>query len=75
MAFRAAAFLKLSFVWKGLKRLLPASWMERKRRFDYRVARSVIRKRRMTLAQLEERKDSLPFRMGLLVEFLRSPTR
>jgi len=75
MAFRAAAFLQLALLWKGLKRLLPASWLARKRRFDYRVARTVIRKRRMTLAQLEARKDSLPFRMGLLVEYLRGPRR
>lgn len=75
MAFRAAAFLQLSLIWKGVKRLLPASWLAWKRRFDYRVARTVIRKRRMTLAQLEARKDSLPFRMGLLVEYLRSPGR
>ena len=75
MVFRAAAFLQLSLIWRGLKRLLPASWLERKRRFDYRVARSVIRRRRMTLAQLEARKDSLPFRMGLLVEYLRGPKR
>lgn len=73
MAFRAAAFLQLSLLWKGLRRLLPASWLARKRRFDYRVARSVIRKRRLTLAQLEARKDSLPFRMGLLVDYLRGP--
>ncbi len=73
MAFRAAAFLQLSLIWKGLRRLLPASWLARKRRFDYRVARSVIRKRRLTLKQLEARKDSLPFRMGLLVEYLRGP--
>lgn len=70
MAFRAAAFLKLSLVWQAMKRLLPASWLARKRRFDYRVARTVIRRRRMTLAQLEARKESLPFRMGLLVEYL-----
>jgi hypothetical protein len=71
MAFRAAAFLQLSLLWKGLRRLLPASWLERKRRFDYRVARGVIRRRRMTLKQLEARKDSLPFRLGLLVDYLR----
>ena len=71
MAFRAAAFLQLSLLWKGLKRLLPASWLEWKRRFDYRVARTVIRRRRMTVRQLETRKDSLPFRMGLLFDYLR----
>ena len=71
MAFRAAAFLQLSLLWKGLRRLLPASLLERKRRFDYRVARTVIRRRRMTLRQLEARKDGLPFRIGLLVEYVR----
>ncbi len=71
MVFRAAAFLQLSLIWKALRRLLPASWLAWKRRFDYRVARTVIRKRRLTLRQLEARKDSLPFRMGLLIEYLR----
>lgn len=71
MAFKAVAFLQLSLVWRALRRLLPMSWLERKRRFDYRVARTVIRRRRMTLKQLEARKDNLPFRMGLLVEYLR----
>ena len=71
MAFKAIAFLQLRWLWRGISRVLPASWLERKRRFDYRVARSVIRRRRLTLKQLEARKDSLPFRMGLLVEYLR----
>ena len=75
MAFRAAAFFKLAVLWQGIKRLLPAAWLARKRRFDYRVARTVIRRRRLTLAQLEARKDSLPFRLGLLVEYLRGPKR
>lgn len=75
MLFRAAAFFQLSLLWKGLKRLLPASWLARKRRFDYRVARTVIRQRRLTLKQLEARKESLPFRMGLLVEYLRGPSK
>lgn len=73
MAFKAVAFLQLSLLWKGVRRLLPASWLERKRRFDYRVARTVVRRRRLTMRQLEARKDSLPFRMGLLVEYLRGP--
>lgn len=74
MAFKTAAFLQLSLLWKGLKRLLPASWLARKRRFDYRVARTVIKRRNMTLKQLEARRDSLPFRMGLLVDYLRGPS-
>ena len=73
MAFKAVAFLQLSLFWRWLRRLLPASWLERKRRFDYRVARTVIRRRRMTLRQLEARKDGLPFRMGLLLDYMRGP--
>lgn len=74
MLFRAIAFLQLAWVWRGLTRVLPASWLERKRRFDFRVARAVVRRRRLTIKQLAERKDNLPFRMGILVEFL-LPTR
>lgn len=74
MAFRAAAFFQLALIWRWLKRRLPATWLERKRRFDYRVARTVVRRRRMTLRQLEARKDSLPFRMGILFDYLRGPS-
>ena len=71
MTFKAIAFLQLSLVWRGIRRLLPASWLERKRKFDYRVARAVIRRRRMTIKQLAARKDSLPFRMGLMIDYIR----
>jgi len=70
MAFKALAFLQLKWLWRGLSRLLPATWLQRKRRFDYRVARAVIRRRRLTVKQLAEKKDSLPFRLGVLVEYL-----
>ncbi len=70
MTFKAVAFLQLSLVWKGVRRLLPESWLERKRRFDYRLARAVIRRRRLTVRQLADRKDSLPFRLGLLFDYL-----
>ena len=70
MVFRAVAFLQLKWLWRGIARILPASWLARKRRFEYRVARTVIKRRRMTLRQLEDRKDSLPFKMGLLVQYL-----
>lgn len=70
MAFKAVAFFQLGWLWKLVKRVLPASWLARKRRFDYRVARAVVRKRRLTLKQLADRKDSLPFRIGLLFEYL-----
>lgn len=71
MAFRAVAFLQLSWLWRLIRKIVPSSWLARKRRFDYRVARAVIRRRRMTIRQLADRKESLPFRMGLLVEYLR----
>lgn len=74
MAFRAAAFFQLALIWRWIKGRLPATWLDRKRRFDYRVARTVIRRRRMTLRQLEERKDNLPFRLGLLFDYLRKPS-
>lgn len=71
MTFKAIAFLQLSWGWRMLRSVLPASWLERKRRFDYRVARAVIRRRRLTIRQLAERKDSLPFRLGILVDYWR----
>ncbi|WP_413717608.1 hypothetical protein [Silicimonas sp. MF1-12-2] len=74
MAFKAVAFFQLSWAWRLLRRVLPASWLERKRRFDYRVARAVVRRRRMTIRQLSERKDSLPFRLGILVDYWRGGT-
>lgn len=71
MSFKAVAFLQLAWLWRLVRRVLPESWLERKRRFDYRVARAVIRRRRMTIRQLADRKDSLPFRIGLLIDYFR----
>ncbi|MGH1415930.1 MAG: hypothetical protein ACRBB0_20765 [Pelagimonas sp.] len=70
MVFKAVAFLQLGLLWKGLQKLLPERVLKRKRAFDYRVARAVIRRRRMTVRQLADRKESLPFRMGLMVDYL-----
>lgn len=70
--FKAIAFLQLNWLWRGLKRVLPASWLERKRRFDFRMARAIVRRRRMTVQQLAERKDTLPFRIGFLIDYLRA---
>ena len=71
MTFKAVAFFQLKWLWRGIARVLPESWLRKKRRFDFKVARTVIRRRRMTLRQLEARKDSLPFRMGLLFDYWR----
>lgn len=68
--FKMLAFLQLRWLWRGLRRLLPRRWLEAKRRWDYRVARAVVRRRRMTVRQLAARKDTLPFRMGVMLEYL-----
>ncbi len=73
MAFRSLAFLQLTWVWKLLQWALPESVLERKRKLDYRVARMVVRRRRMTVKQLAERKDSLSMRLALIAEYLRQP--
>ncbi|MEM0945997.1 MAG: hypothetical protein AAGK37_01220 [Pseudomonadota bacterium] len=58
MAFRTVAFLQLSWLWRELRRMLPQSYLDRKRRLDFRMARMVVKKRRMTLRQLASQKDS-----------------
>lgn len=68
--FKTIAFLQLRWLWAFLRKLLPAGILRRKRRLEYRIARAVIRRRRMSLRQVAERKDSLPFRMGLMVDYL-----
>ncbi|MBW4985178.1 hypothetical protein KZZ07_21780 [Mameliella sp. CS4] len=73
MLFKALAFFQLGWLWKGIKRLLPASVLERKRRMEFRIARAIVRRRRMTLKQLVERKGRLPFKLGLLAEYLFHP--
>lgn len=73
MMFRTIALLQLGWLWRLIKWALPPSLLERKRRFDYRVARAVVRRRRMTASQLADRKDSLPFRLGLIAEYWRQP--
>lgn len=79
-AFKTVAFLQLSLAWRFLRRRLPKAYLERKRRFDFRVARMVVRRRRMTVRQLAEQKDSLSMRWSLWRESLRQerpapPTR
>ncbi len=68
--FKTLAFLQLRWLWSFLRRLLPAGLLRWKRKLDYRIARAVIRRRRMSLRRVAERKDSLPFRMGLMADYL-----
>ncbi len=71
--FRMVAFLQLGWLWRWVRPWIPARWLRWKRRLDYRIARSVVRRRRMTLQQLAARKDRLPFRLGVMVEWLFQP--
>ena len=58
MAFKAVAFLQLGWLWRFIRNRLPEAYLEKKRKFDFRVARAVVRRRRMTVRQVAERKDS-----------------
>ncbi len=67
-AFKLIAFFQLGWTWKFLKGRLPPDYLERKRRLDFRVARMVVRRRRMTVNQLAKRKDTLGMRLAILRE-------
>lgn len=73
MLFKAVAFFQLSWLWKILRRRLPEEYLERKRKFDFRVARMVVRRRRMTVRQLAEKKDGLSMRLSLIAAYFRQP--
>ncbi|MDD9922498.1 MAG: hypothetical protein OXQ92_09515 [Boseongicola sp.] len=68
MAFKTVAFLQLGWLWRFIQNRLPQSYLEKKRRFDFRVARAVVRRRRMTVRQLASSKDSLSMRLEVLRE-------
>ena len=68
MAFKAIAFFQLSWLWRMVRRRLPEGYLERKRKLDFRVARAVVRRRRLTVRQLAERKDSLSLRWAVFRE-------
>ncbi len=69
--FKVIAFLQLGWAWKWVRRRLPESYLDRKRRWDFRVARAVVRRRRMTLRQLHDQKDSLSMRLSLMAAYFR----
>ena len=72
MAFRTLAFFQLTWAWRLIRWMLPERLLERKRRFDFRVARMVVKRRRMTLRQLETSKNSLSLRLSLIAEYFRA---
>lgn len=65
-AFKVAAFFQLSLVWKMLRGQLPTDFLEQQRRLNFRLARKVVRKRRLTVQQLASGKDSLALRWALM---------
>ena len=68
MAFKTVAFFQLGWLWRTVRGRLPKSYLDRKRRFDFRVARMVVRRRRLTLRQLSSRKDRLSLRLAVIRE-------
>ncbi|MEM9779301.1 MAG: hypothetical protein AAF813_05260 [Pseudomonadota bacterium] len=78
--FRTLAFMQLFRAWDFLRGRVPPAYLQRLRRFNFRIARIVVRKRRMTVAQLHDRKGNLGLRWALLLEYFRharpeTPTR
>lgn len=73
MVFKALAFLQLKWLWRALRRVLPAPLLGWLRRVEFRIVRRIVRRRRMTLKQLVDRKGRLPFKLGLLAEYLFHP--
>ncbi|MEM9972155.1 MAG: hypothetical protein AAF762_13810 [Pseudomonadota bacterium] len=58
-AFKIVAFFQLGWLWRVAQGRMPSDYLDMKRRFNFRVARMVVRRRRMTVNQLSDRKDSL----------------
>jgi len=71
LIFRSLAFMQIFRVWGVLRRRMPPEYLARLRRFNFRVARMVVRRRRLTLAQLADRKDDLGMRFALIREYFR----
>lgn len=69
--FKLIAFLQLGWAWTWVSRRLPDSYLEQKRRWDFRVARAVVRRRRLTVRQLHDQKDSLSMRLALIAGYFR----
>lgn len=71
LIFRTLAFMQLFRAWGYLRNRVPPAYLERLRQFNFRVARVVVRRRRMTLAQLHKRKGSWAMRWALFREYFR----
>ena len=75
MIFRAVAFFQLGILWGLTRRILPESVLEKKRRFDFRIARAVVKRRRLTLRELSSRKQTFALKWAIFREGLRQTFR
>lgn len=71
LVFRTIAFMKLYRVWGFVRNRLPEAYRQRLRRFNFRVARIVVKRRRMTVAQLTGQRDGIALRLAFLREYFR----
>ena len=69
--FRTLAFMQIYRAWGFVRNRLPESYLRRVRRFNFRIARIVVKRRRMTISQLHARKDSWGMRWALIREYFR----
>lgn len=75
MLFRAVAFFQIGILWGLTRRILPESVLEKKRRFDFRIARAVVKRRRLTLRELSSRKETFALKWAVFREGLRQSFR
>ncbi len=71
LVFRTLAFMQLYRAWGLLRDRLPESYLRRVRRYNFRIARIVVKRRRMTISQLHAHKDSWGMRWALIREYFR----
>lgn len=72
LIFRTLAFMQLYKVWGFLKKRVPETYLRRKRAFDFRVARMVVKQRKLTVAQLHAQKHGWAMRWSLLKAYFRN---
>lgn len=64
--FKTLAFMKLMSVVAFLRRRMPEGAKRQVRRMEFRMARRVVRQRKLTLRQLSAQKDGAAMRLALL---------
>ena len=75
IVFRAVAFFQIGIFWGLMRRILPDSVLEKKHRFEFRIARAVVKRRRLTLRELVSRKETFALKWAVFREGLRQTFR